>query len=88
MQINRNRDLLIRAGRQLSELVQAYLADTVFRRALLVALDGRRGFPFSDLGWFLVEFPAVNFRQCAGLFTRTLEAAQGEIERFVISYFY
>ena len=54
----------------------------------LVALHGGRSFPLSDLCGFLVEFAFVDFCKGPCLFTGTLEAAQGDIKRFVFSYFY
>lgn len=70
------------------DLVKTDLVQVIFRSAFLMALDCRRGLAFPDLGRFLIEFPAVNLRQRPGLLAGPLEAAQGKIERFVISYFY
>lgn len=52
-----------------------------------MTFNGGGGLAFSDLGWLFIKLTAMNFRQRARLFTRPLEAAQGEIERFIFSYF-
>src|SRR3972149_10083410 len=54
----------------------------------LVAFHGRGSLALSDLCGFLVEFAFVDFRKDPCLFTGAFEAAPGDIEGFIVSYFY
>ncbi len=55
---------------------------------LLPALDGRGCFTLSHLGRFLVKFAPMHLGQDARLFTGALEASQGDVEGFIVSYSY
>ena len=68
-----------------SEIADARGRSEVAGAALLVALHGGRLLALTLLRRLLVEFAATKFRQHAGLFTRTLEAAQGGIEILVFT---
>ena len=59
-----------------------------FKGLFLVTFDGCSCLALSYLGGFLIEFPSVYFGEGTCFFTGTLEAAQGDIERFIISNFY
>ena len=64
------------------------MPNLILHYALLVAFDCCGGLAFSDLGWFLVEFAPVYFREGSGFLTGAFETAQCKVERFIFSNFH
>src|SRR5690625_1596693 len=56
------------------------------RSLLGVTLDGGRALALAFLGGFFVELALSQFRHDAGLLTGPLEAAQRDVELFVVPY--
>ena len=73
--------LSLKAGTSVGTLTTQGLAGGL----LLPALDGGGGLALPDLGGLLIEFAAMDFGQHPGFLARALEAAHGDIERFVFS---
>ena len=62
--------------------------NSLARDFLLVTFDGSCSLTLADTGWLFVKLAATNFRKDTGFFAGALEAAQGDIKRFVVFNFY
>lgn len=69
-------------------LVQALGAIQLARELLLLTLDGSSVLALANSSGLLVSLAAADLGQDAGLFTAALEAAQGNVEGFVLFYAY
>ena len=59
-----------------------------FVESFLIPFNRGGSLTFTDLGGFFIKFPAMYLRQGTCLFAGTFESPQGDVERFVLSYFY
>jgi succinate-acetate transporter protein len=75
-------------GDEMGVLVQTLGAVLLAAGLLLLALDGSSVLALANSGGLLVSLAAADFGQDAGLFTAALEAAQGNVEGFVLFYTY
>jgi hypothetical protein len=71
---------------QQGELVKALAPLDIPGNLLQLTLDRGGQFTLTSLGGLFVKFATAHFGQDTGLFTGTLEAAQGDVKRFIFSY--